>query len=60
MKNSPYYNPEVCDGHYCPMDCENQCPWADEAMSVETNLYDEEEIHDNCTVQILRTQTPPG
>ena len=29
MKNIPYYIPEVCDGHYCPMDCEAHCPWAD-------------------------------
>ena len=32
MKNIPYYIPEVCDGHYCPMDCEAHCPWADKAM----------------------------
>ena len=33
MKNIPYYVPDVCDGHYCPMDCEDgHCPWADEAM----------------------------
>lgn len=25
-----------------------------EVMSVEPNIYDEEEIHENCTVQILR------
>lgn len=40
MKNIPYYTPEVCDGHYCPMDCEAHCPWADEAM--EFNFKDEE------------------
>lgn len=32
MKNIPYYTPEICDGHYCQMDCEAHCPWADEAM----------------------------
>ena len=33
MKDVPYYVPEVCDGHYCPMDCEDgHCPYADEAM----------------------------
>lgn len=33
MKNIPYYTPEICDGHYCPMDCEDgHCPWAEQAM----------------------------
>lgn len=22
------YDPEYCDGHYCPRDCDG-CPWAD-------------------------------
>lgn len=39
MKNIPYYTPEVCDGHWCPMDCDH-CPYADEAMEV---MEEEEE-----------------
>lgn len=35
MKNIPCYTPSVCDGHYCPKDCEDHCPWADEAMEAQ-------------------------
>ena len=41
------YDPDICEGHFCPKDCDN-CQY------VESNLYDEEEILPNCTVQILR------
>ena len=46
MKNIPYYTPEVCDGHWCPMDCEDHCPWADEALEkiADENTYDLDEI----------------
>ena len=47
MKNIPYYTPEICDGHYCPMDCEDgHCPWADEALEkiADENTYDLDEI----------------
>lgn len=30
MKNVYAYNPEVCDGDYCPMDCD-RCPKREEA-----------------------------
>jgi len=30
--NMPYYNEVICEGHYCPKDCESGCPYADEAM----------------------------
>lgn len=41
MKNIPYYTPEICDGHYCPMDCEDgHCPYADEAMEYIASLED--------------------
>ena len=44
MKNIPYYTPEICDGHYCPMDCEDgHCPWADEAMEFIAEQEDEED-----------------
>ena len=43
------YNPEVCDGDFCPGDCD-ECNKVELAFGV----YDEEEIHPNCTVQILR------
>ena len=43
------YNPEKCDGDFCHGDCDN-CGKAD----LEINLYDEEETHTNCTVQISR------
>ena len=46
VKNIPYYTPEVCDGHWCPMDCEDHCPWADEALEkiADENTYDLDEI----------------
>lgn len=45
MKNIPYYTPEVCDGHYCPMDCEDgHCPYADEAMQKQAEQYGMDEI----------------
>ena len=43
MKNIPYYTQEVCDGHYCPMDCEAHCPWADEAMEYIMEMEDDED-----------------
>lgn len=43
MKNIPYYTPEICDGHYCQMDCEAHCPWADEAMEFIAEQEDEED-----------------
>lgn len=43
MKNIPYYVPEVCDGHYCPMDCEDgHCPLADEAMEFMEEMEEDE------------------
>ena len=43
MKNIPYYIPEICDGHYCPMDCEDgHCPYADEAMEYIASLEDDD------------------
>ena len=47
------YDPEWCDGHYCPKDCE-KCPFREENRAVSMAIYDEEEIHENCTVQVLR------
>lgn len=41
MKNIYLYTPEVCDGDYCPKDCDN-CIKADAAMSI----ADEEEEDD--------------
>lgn len=43
MKNVPYYVPEICDGHYCPMDCEAHCPWADKAMEFIMEMEDDED-----------------
>lgn len=44
MKNIPYYTPEICDGHYCPMDCEDgHCPYADEAMEHNEAQKEQEE-----------------
>lgn len=84
------YDPDICDGHFCPKDCDVCSPWAELAMeklqvealewrtakqkaaeiikavttpniqvkipaeTVESNLYDQEEIYTNCTVQIWR------
>lgn len=44
MKNIPYYVPEICDGHYCPMDCEAHCPWADEAMEFIANQEEDDDV----------------
>lgn len=41
MKNIYLYDPEVCDGHYCCMDCDDHCPWAD--MVLEKLAEEEEE-----------------
>ena len=54
-----FYNPAYCDGHPCTTNDPNRCSYADqmlqdEEMQVETAIFDEEEIHPNCTVQILR------
>ena len=40
------YDPEICDGHYCPKDCEDHCPWAEEVLEkqAEENSYTVEEI----------------
>ena len=54
------YDPDICDGHACPKDCDSCSPWAElvrekQAVELESSgIYDQEEIHRNCTVQILR------
>ena len=47
------YDPEWCDGHYCPKDCE-KCPFRAENRAVSMAIFDVEEIHENCTVQVLK------
>ena len=47
------------DNHYlgCPGVCGSSVGEAvtmDEPIKVETNIFDEEEIHHNCTVQVWR------
>ena len=39
--------------HYCLL-AGYPVNWIIPKQSIETNIYDEEEIHKNCTVQILR------
>lgn len=39
MKNVWAYNPEVCDGDFCPMDCDH-CRKLDEALGEEEKLED--------------------
>ena len=34
MKNVYLYTPEICDGDYCPMDCD-QCPKAELILELE-------------------------
>ena len=34
MKNVPYYRPDVCDGDYCPLDCD-VCPKAEMILEME-------------------------
>lgn len=45
MKNIYLYNPDICDGHYCPMDCD-RCHWADACMEAEAAAEEEEEKED--------------
>lgn len=40
MKNIPYYTPEICDGHYCPKDCDG-CQYREENREDD----DEDGIH---------------
>ena len=57
------YTPEKCDGDICVGDCdfcpkkdvEYRCPNCGAVMGeFDPNLYDVEEVHTDCTVQILR------
>lgn len=36
MKNVYLYRPEICDGDYCPMDCD-KCPKAEKILETEEN-----------------------
>ena len=49
MSVSKWAYTNACEGQSCPGDCDS-CS----RVEVETNIYDEEELHTNCTVQILR------
>ena len=41
----PDYNPEVCDGHRCPVDCDN-CPYQDKARAANEREEAEDENED--------------
>lgn len=45
MNNYSDYNPDVCDGHRCPVDCEH-CRYAEKAReaNAQLNEYDCEEF----------------
>ena len=47
MKNVWLYRPDICDGHYCPMDCDICHPWAD--MVIEKEEEDETPLFDPFT-----------
>ena len=37
-QNMVYYTPDICDGHFCPGDCDEHCPWVDKAVAhIEAN-----------------------
>lgn len=45
MKNIYLYNPVICEGDYCPMDCD-RCPKADEALKLQEE-EEESELSNN-------------
>lgn len=42
MKDLSLYNPDVCDGDFCPLDCEH-CPKADRALEAAGEGEEEED-----------------
>jgi hypothetical protein len=53
-KDCPFHVPtRNAELHWCKLGSETPEKY-DKIPIIETNLYDEEEIHNNCTVQILK------